>query len=369
MDVVELTKKLISIESITGNEHEIAEFIASQLDFADVEMQSVEGLGPNVIVRHIKNPEKPTVILNCHMDTVDIMQGWESEPLKPRIESNRIFGLGACDMKAGVAIAMDVFKKAAREGTNLIFTAVSDEEGNSKGVHVLLEKLLKEELKMGDKESLCLIPEDTDEKLKLGARGRYVIEINVIGCSAHGATPECGANAIEDAAKIVEALRRLPLNSHPTLGKGSICVLKINGGGDSLSVPDRCTIRVDRHTIIGEGKEQVMVDFDNLLGKLRLKCSYKLSWMKRDTPFLEPYILDVNSPWAKKFLTSYKEFYGREPDIAYGKSVGDFNAFGRIMPTIVFGPKGENAHGPNECVYADSVIRCRDFYLKFLAEI
>lgn len=367
MDVIELTKKLISIKSITGNEHEIGEFIASQLDYTDVEMQNVDSFGSNVIARHVVNSDKLITILNCHMDTVEVMQGWESDPFKPSIQGNKMFGLGASDMKAGIAIAMDVFKKAVETDMNIIFSAVSDEEGNSKGSYVLLENL-KKELEGKINESLCLIPEDSQEKVKLGARGRYVIEITVTGCSAHGATPEFGNNAIEDAAIIVDALKNLPLNSHPTLGKGSLCVLKIEGGGDSLSVPDRCTIRVDRHTVIGENKEQVMGDFQNMLKNLQLKCSYEINWMKRETPFLEPYTLEVDNPWAKRFLKAYQEFYGKELDIAFGKSVGDFNVFGKLMPTIVFGPKGENAHGPNECVYLDSIIRCRDLYLKFLTQ-
>jgi acetylornithine deacetylase/succinyl-diaminopimelate desuccinylase-like protein len=369
MDVIELTKNLISIESITGNEHDIAEFIASQLDFTQVEIQRVEGFGPNVIARHITDPEKPNIILNCHMDTVEVMQGWKSDPFKPQTEGNRLFGLGASDMKAGIAMAVDVFKKAARKDLNLIFTAVSDEEGNSKGSYVLIEQLLKSELKERLKDGLCLIFEDTQENVILGARGRYVVEINVMGSSAHGATPNFGINAIEDAAKIVGMLNSLPLNSHPKLGKGTFCILKIEGGGDSLSVPYKCTIRVDRHTVIGENKKQVMADFKELMGKLDLKCSYELSWMKRDTPFLEPYLLDVNNPWAQKFVASFRELYGHDPKIAYGKSVGDFNAFGKIMPTMVFGPKGENMHGPNECVYLDSIVRCRDLYLKFLTGI
>ncbi len=368
MDVIELTKKLISIESITGNEEEIEEYIASNLEFASVELQEVAGFGPNICAKNITDPKKPIIILNCHMDTVEVMQGWESDPLSPKVVDKRIFGLGACDMKAGIAISMDVFKKAVRSDVNIIFTAVSDEEGNSTGSFVLLKKLKKE---LGDqiKNGLCLIPEDTDEKVKLGARGRYVIEISVLGTSAHGATPEFGISAISDAAKIAGAIDNLPTKFHPKLGNGSKCVLKIEGGGDSLSVPDKCTIRVDRHTVVAEDKTQVMKDMENLLKDLDLKCSFELSLMNRKTPFLEPYILEENSDWALKFLSEYRKFFDEEPSVGYGKSVGDFNAFGKLMPTIVYGPSGENAHGPNECVFMDSIIRCRDFYLDLLKGI
>jgi acetylornithine deacetylase/succinyl-diaminopimelate desuccinylase-like protein len=366
MDVIELTKKLVSIESITVNEHNLSKFIASYLEFDDVKMQDVEGFGPNVMATHLPYPEKPVILLNCHMDTVDVALGWNQDPFKPKIQGNKMYGLGASDMKAGCAIAMEVFNYAVKSEKNVIFTAVSDEEGNSFGSYVLLEKMKKEGLLKNPDNMLCLIPEDSHEIVKLGARGRIVIEITAIGLAAHGADPKKGINAIECSSKIVGAFKDLPLSSHPKMGSGSICVLKIEGGGDSLSVPDKCTIRVDRHTVPGEDKNQIISEFDKLLQKQDLECEVKLKFMGRKTPFLEPYILDEENKWAKRFLSMYREFYQKEPDVGYGKSVGDFNAFGKYMPTIVFGPAGENAHGPNECVYMDSIIRCRDFYRKFL---
>jgi acetylornithine deacetylase/succinyl-diaminopimelate desuccinylase-like protein len=368
MDVIELTKQLIRINSITGNEHEIATFIASKLDSYNVTTQKVEGFGPNVIARNIPYPDKPVIILNCHMDTVEIMQGWDSDPFNPRIEDNRLYGLGACDMKAGCAIAMDAFIKGVEMGKNLVFCAVSDEEGDSNGAHVFIEEHLNGSKEGPFESALCLIPEDTDENIKLGARGRYVVDIEVSGCSAHGATPECGVNAIEEAAKIAGELKRLPLRPHPLLGPGSICILKISGGGDSLSVPDRCAIRVDRHTVMGEDKQQIMNDFQALLEGLDLKCSFSVSWMERETPFLEPYLLDRNNIWAQRFHSAYRGCYNKDPPVSYGTSVGDFNAFGQIMPTIVFGPSGENIHGANECVFVDSIERCRDMYVAFITD-
>ena len=367
MDVIKLTEELVGINSISGNEQEIAEFIASRLDFADVETQEVKGFGPNVLARNIPNPEDPVLLLNCHMDTVGVMQGWNTDPFVPKRDGNRMYGLGSCDMKAGCAIAMDIFKKGVDAEKNIIFSAVVDEEGNSKGSHELIKKLQREQENVLQN-GLCIITEDTEESVKLGARGRYVVEISITGCSAHGATPDCGANAISEAVKIVDVLDRLPMRSHPRLGSGSQCVLKITGGGDSLSVPDSCVIRVDRHTVVGETKELIKKDFDELLKGSNLGCSYSLSWMERDTPFLEPYLLNQDHPWVKQFLSAFRDFYQKEPDISYGKSVGDFNAFGQVMPTIVYGPTGGNVHGPNECVFMDSIERCRDLLLGFVSD-
>jgi acetylornithine deacetylase/succinyl-diaminopimelate desuccinylase-like protein len=368
MDIVELTKNLIEIQSISGNEMEISNYISEQLETDEIELQTVKGFGPNVIAKHTPDPEGPIILLNCHMDTVSVMDGWERDPFQSVVYGNKLYGLGSCDMKAGCAIAIDTFNFARRKEVNVIFTAVSDEEGNSTGSHFLLEKMLKEELGQGRSDVLCLIPEDTHEIVKLGARGRLVVEITIKGCSAHGATPECGTNAIIEAGKILDAIDKMPIRSHPQMGTGSFCVLKIEGGGYSLSVPDRCVIRVDRHTIPGEDRPIIMDDFENLMKNIDINCQYELSFMKRQTPFLEPYILEAKDPWAKNFLSAFGEFYKREPGIGYGRSVGDFNAFGKHIPTIVFGPAGENAHAPNECVYIDSVKRCRDFYLKFLED-
>jgi succinyl-diaminopimelate desuccinylase len=369
MDILDLTRKLISIESISGNEHEISEFIAGQLEVHDVILQKVDGFGPNVIARHIPNPDGPVILLNCHIDTVSVMEGWEQDPFEPKVHGNRLFGLGSCDMKAGCAIAMETFNWAKRNEKNVIFTGVSDEEGDSTGSYVLLKELLSEEIERAKGDILCLIPEDTHEIVKLGARGRYVMEITVKGCSAHGATPECGTNAITEAGKILAHLEKLKIRSHPQMGAGSSCVLKIEGGGYSLSVPDRCVIRVDRHIIPGEDKEIIMGDFRDLMKDIDLNCQYELSFMERGTPFLEPYILEKESHWAQKFTWAFKEFYKKDPEIGYGRSVGDFNAFGKNIPTIVFGPSGENAHAPNECVYIDSVKRCRDFYMKLFEKL
>ena len=69
---------------------------------------------------------------------------------------------------------------------------------------------------------------------------------------------------------------------------GSFCVLKIEGGGDSLSVPDKCIIRVDRHTIPGDNADEILKDFDVLLKNMEFNCSYEIDLMKRKTPFLKP---------------------------------------------------------------------------------
>jgi len=349
-DVVSLTKRLIRIPSPFGKEKKIAKFVADYLD--KVELQEVEGCGPNIIAKKVRDDELPSIILNAHMDTVEVWKGG----LNPRIRGKHLLGLGAADMKAGLALILDTFKNFEPKKLNLILAVTVDEEGNSLGAYRLLkQKKLKADM--------CLIPEPTKERLELGARGRYVVEIEFKGEGGHGARPQKTENAIEDAGEVLRALRKLKLRTHPKLGKGSHCALTIRGGGDSLSIPSCCILRVDRHIVPGESKSIVMKDFKNLIDQIPLRTNVKLRWMKRPTSFLEPYITKRTS-LVNSFIEEHRKFFA--PEIEYCKSVGDYNLFAKRVPTVVFGPKGGYWHTEKEYVDVESLRRCRRFYHHFL---
>ena len=95
-------------------------------------------------------------------------------------------------------------------------------------------------------------------RLRNARRGRCLVDILVGGKSTHGAQPEHGINAILEAGKVLNALSKLPDKTHPRVLdfelkplKSSSCVLKIDGGSDALSVPDKCIVRLDRHVLPG----------------------------------------------------------------------------------------------------------------------
>jgi acetylornithine deacetylase/succinyl-diaminopimelate desuccinylase-like protein len=118
----------------------------------------------------------------------------------------------------------------------------------------------------------------------------------------------------------------------------------------------------------GETRELVMDDFMKALNTLDLMSEAELSWMKRPTPFLEPYI-SKRTEFVKAFIFKHKDILGHQDPIVYGESVGDFNLFGKIMPTIVCGPSSQDWHSPNEFVSMDSIIRVRNLYLDYLKSI
>lgn len=354
LQVVELTKELVKIPSVLGTETEIASFIFKKLTpyASKIYFQDIGDGRKNVIAFGKAGGEHP-ILLNAHMDTVEVMQSWSQEPFGAVELNGKIYGVGACDMKAGLSIFMCLFANFG-EKTPLVFTACADEEGESLGAYRLIAHLKE----IGCTPKMVFISEPTNEKVMLGARGRVVLEIDVQGKAAHGARPHLGVNAISDCARIVEVFERLSVGIHEKLGSGSYCVLKISGGANSLSVPEHCKLIVDRHYVIGENQEGIRAEVEKEIQKLGLKSRVEVGFVKRKVPFLKPYITPEN-----ELVNQFLEVAGRE--IIYGQSVGDFNLFGECWPTVVYGPSGGNWHSGDEFVYIDSIWRVYKNYAQF----
>ncbi|NJE46712.1 M20 family peptidase [Thermococcus sp. GR7] len=361
----ELLKKLVSIRSPFGEEGEISRFIASFLEEHGfrVELLPVEGFGDDVIVYL---PGKGhTVVLNGHMDTVNLSKGWTRNPWG-ELDGDRLYGLGSADMKAGLAAIMAAFIEIAelprRERPNIIFTAVSDEEGYSRGTWRLIESG-----KLSDAD-IVLVAEPTNEKLMLGARGRFVIQVEAFGRKAHAARPEFGINAVEELGKLVGNLSRIRFKRHRKLGTGSYCTLHIEGTADGLSVPDYAKAIIDRHVVVGEDWEKVRGELLKLAERLDLKVELKIERFPRPTPEMLPYTVRENDRFVNLFKKVRGSLFGRGLGITYGRSVGDFNYFGTYLgkPTIVYGPIGGNWHSADEWVSVESLRRVKKVYVEYL---
>src|SRR5687767_13557669 len=133
----------------------------------------------------------PTLLLNGHTDTVLAVEGWSSDPWAPRRQGDRLYGLGACDMKSGVAAAMLATRAlaAARDrwrGT-ILFTSVVDEEAYSIGARALIAAGLRADY--------CVVTEASWQHPCLGGVGKALIRAEVTGRAAHATWPAGGINA------------------------------------------------------------------------------------------------------------------------------------------------------------------------------
>ncbi len=368
MDEFELLKKLVTIESPYGKEEEISRFIQSLLEEHGFEVETlpVEGFGDDVLA--YLQGKGSTVVLNGHMDTVNLSPGWTRNP-RGELVGDRFYGLGSADMKAGLAVLLSLFiemgELSKRERPNLIFTAVSDEEGYSRGAWELIRS---GKLEGAD---LVLVAEPTNERLMLGARGRFVIIVRAKGRKAHAARPGLGINAIEELAKLVSNLGKARPKTHIKLGRGSYCTLSMKGEADGLSVPDCAEALIDRHTVIGENWERVEAELRKLAERLCVKAGLEIEKFPRPTPDMLPYVIRENLHEVRLFKRAYSAVTGLEPEVTYGKSVGDFNYFATYLgrPTLVFGPVGGNWHASDEWVSVSSMKNVKETYRTYLTSL
>ena len=218
MNVFELTRALVDIESITDNEGEVAGFLHAHLSKlaaasrGQVERVEVEPGRFNVLACW----GNPVVTLSTHMDTVPPF-------FASREDAEFIWGRGACDAKGIIASMVAAAEKLLAEGTaNFGLLFVVGEERNSAGAAAAAR---------APRGSRYLVNgEPTENKLALASKGALRFELTARGRMAHSAYPELGQSAIEALLDALEAIRRVPLPQDDLLGPSTMNIGTIAGG-------------------------------------------------------------------------------------------------------------------------------------------
>ncbi|MBZ5611042.1 MAG: M20/M25/M40 family metallo-hydrolase [Acidobacteriia bacterium] len=232
MNVFELTRALVDVESVTGNEEAIGNLLFSQLSElasrhgGEVERLAVEPHRFNVLARW----GDPVVTLSTHMDTVPPF-------FASREDAEHIWGRGACDTKGIIASMIFALRELLEEGRrNLALLLVVGEERNSAGA------LAAAKLSRGSK--FLINGEPTENKLAIGSKGALRLELIAHGRMAHSAYPELGESAIEKLLDVLDRVRRLALPSDPVLGKSTLNIGTIAGGRAPNVIPDQARAEI-----------------------------------------------------------------------------------------------------------------------------
>jgi acetylornithine deacetylase/succinyl-diaminopimelate desuccinylase-like protein len=356
-------RQMIRIDSTLPHEERLAAYIADQIRALGIEpdWQEVSPGRPNVCATADLGPSGGFLVFSGHSGTVPAAAGWETDPLEPVEKEGRLYGLGAINMKAGLACMLAAFK-ALVEAENyrgklgrLGLAITVDQEGHSYGARALLDTpygqcdaMLHAEHFFGDSEK---------DYLPLGATGKVLYKITVRGRAAHAFRPHLGGiNAVTDASSIVTALDRLRMTEHELFGKGTVCTLKIDGGYKeyAIVVPERCEIIITRLTVPGETTQSAVDDMEKLIGSLKLESQ---TTVEAVPPCYDPYFLDDKAAIKSSFVRQYERIVGWAPHFAPHRGIVDANVFVAEagIPTVVFGPKGGLHHCPGEYVVMDTL--------------
>lgn len=243
IDPIDLTRKLVNIESISYNEGAVGAFLADLLSSERwaVEQMPVKqtgeqpipstGTAPRFNVYAAMPGETPDVVLSTHMDTVP--------PFFPCTEDDEfLYGRGACDAKGIIAAQVAAAERLRGAGVKVGMLFVVGEERDSAGAKVANEN---------PRGSRFLINgEPTDNRLAIATKGALRVELRAKGKMAHSAYPELGESA---NAKLVEALHdvlAMPLPVEPEIGHATLNIGLISGG----YAPNVISDKAEAHLLI-----------------------------------------------------------------------------------------------------------------------
>jgi acetylornithine deacetylase len=227
MNLFELTKALMNIPSVSGEEEAVGFFLRDHLESLgwNVDLQPVfesggsphgsKGLQHNVIATLNDNPR---IWLSTHMDTVPPF-------IPPTEDDEKIYGRGACDAKGIIAAQIIAAESLRQEGISdigLLYTV--EEERSSTGAKAVNEHPL------AAKCEYMINGEPTDNDLAIGSKGSFRLMIKTSGKAAHSAYPEEGDSAIETLLDILEDIRRTNFPHDDFFGETTVNIGTIDGG-------------------------------------------------------------------------------------------------------------------------------------------
>jgi acetylornithine deacetylase len=344
LEAVQLLKDLIAIPANSRLEEKRADFIENWLSAKGIKANRVQQNLWAVAPGYSKN--KPTILLNSHIDTVKPVDGWETNPYEPIVNNGKLTGLGSNDAGASLCSLIQVFRilSALPQSYNLVLGLSAEEEITGvNGIEALLPALPPIDL--------GIVGEPTNMHPAVAEKGLLVLDCSVHGKAGHAARNE-GDNAIYKAMKSIEWFRTqtFPLHSN-FLGPIKMTVTQLNAGTQHNVVPNLCQFVVDCRINEFYSPEQL---FELIAGSL--DCEVKARSFR-----LRSSSIDTNHPIVTACVRA-----GRTP---YGSPTMSDQA---RMPftTLKIGP-GESArsHTANEYIELSEIQEAIGLYVKILNKL
>ena len=356
-DLVRINSVNPILDPSAPGEREIAEFVGRAMAALGCEVHYHEPQPGRVSVVARMRGSTPgrSMMLNAHIDTVDV--AGMGEPFSGDIRDGRLYGRGAFDMKGGLAAMMAAVKALADAGCphggEVLLAAVADEEYASLGTEDLVTRYRPDG---------AIVTEPTALDICLAHKGFAWIEVTTHGKAAHGSRFDLGIDANMRMGRVLADLDRLEQElrqrtPHPLVGPPSLHAATLTGGSGLSTYAASCRLQIERRTIPGETREQVVEEIETILQRQ----------MARDPSFeadlrvllvREPFDVAPDAPIVRALADASSEVLGHTPayvgqtpwmDAALLAAAG--------VETVVMGAAGAGAHAKEEWVDVASVNR------------
>jgi acetylornithine deacetylase len=320
---------------------------------ARVMVQRITGTKSNVIAQF----GKPEILLNAHLDTVPAAESWTYDPFFMKRTKNRVYGLGATDVKGPVAAILAAVREQPPENLMLFFCC-DEEAGGSECVRGFLKSKYAKGI------HYATVTEPTQGNIVTLHKGIYIFEVTIHGESAHASHPERGLNAIEQAADFIKSLdklkKRVNKRTYKKLAKPTFNVGMITGGTKANLVPDICRIEIDRRFLPGKDSMMALKELKALVRNQTKKAEVKKI-------FAEPAFKSKHAAPVIKLLTKA----GAKQKFSAVNFWTEAALFQKArIASIVFGPGNiAQAHSANEFAKISDLKQAKKIYQEFFSHV
>ena len=314
-DAVQLTEDLVNIESVSGNEQRIADAVEHAL--ASYPHLEVQRFGHTLVARTSLGRAERVVIAG-HLDTVPL-----NDNLPARRDEEALHGLGACDMKGGVAIALRVAATLPEPNRDLTFVFYECEEVEAERNGLSRLAASNPDLLQAD---FAILMEPSDGVVEAGCQGTLRVDVTTRGRRAHSARSWTGVNAIHAAGEVLARLNgyepRRPVIDGLEYHEGLNAVF-VRGGVAGNVLPDSCTVSVNYRFAPDRSEEEAAAHLREVFEGFELEIT-------DSAPAALP---GLGVPAAAAFIQAV----GGEANPKFGwTDVARFSALG--IPAVNFGP-------------------------------
>jgi succinyl-diaminopimelate desuccinylase len=346
-DLVSFAQRLVQTPSLSGQETEVADLLASEMVRLGYDKVWVDDAGN--VIGHIAGGDGPSLMLNGHMDHVDAGDPghWSHPPFDGLVHAGDLWGRGVADMKGALAAMVHaggvVKKLGAPPPADLYVTGVVQEEVGGLGARRLTQTLPA---------ARAVVGEASNNHLRRGHRGRVEWTVHFEGRSVHASMPHLGLNPHLSLARFVSGLSSLPMAGDPDLGVATVAPTRVNSEPWSANVtPAALHLVLDWRDIPSEGPAEIQTQLESLLSdSLEPGCQGSVELMIKElvtyTGFQMSYpdafpsfTTAADHPWLVRAQKSLSVALEREVEVGVWPFTTDGGHFSAAGATVIgFGP-------------------------------
>ena len=393
--LIKLTKELVSIETVNPpgkNYEEIVKFLELQCKRLGLKTRrsivpaseckkhnAGDGSKRINLIASWDTGSKKRLHINGHYDVVPAIGKWDTDPFKPVVKNNRIYGRGTEDMKANIAatiMAIEALKKhSIKPGCNIELSFTPDEEtGGKTGFGYLVKKNII-------RPDYAISEGYHRDYISYGNKGLVWFKIEVLGKSSHGSQPQKGINSFEKMIKLANELiklknkvskRKTKFHTKDSATRSSTMMMggELWGGSKTNIVPDRSCFTIDRRFLPEENISDVKKEITQVIDRLRKKdkdLHVKVTVVGEE----DSVVSDEKSKLFTEFKKSVRKVIKKQPKCALLAGATDIRFLIRKgIPCLGYSVDGAvTAHSDNEFVYIKSLLDTTKIFADIIAKL